>query len=357
MLNAFRVWQLVAKTAFQPAAEARELRRVEAEVLLLGHLDRHRLERVEERGAAERAAAGAVAAVHLGLVAHADLAHLDARAEFGGELADQLAEIDAAVGGEIENQLRAVERLLHARELHAEAALPNFQQRDPVRFLLAMLVLHPRDDVVARGDADHSRRLIAGGRPPGLELRDVAHHRAERGGAVALDDDRVAAPRRRLRLAEDVRVRAADRRQLHGHDRRACRRHSCSTTQSATIFVPALRGGASATSARSTASTARTPRSRGYAAARRSSAGRASGFASSAASAPVASTSTSRSSEAIARRYDDSRSRSAAPPEPTLVSRSFAASIRRAGSRSAAAAASTPPAMAHASQCSPSAAD
>ena len=68
---------------------------IEAEILLLGHLDRDRLERREKRRAAKRPAAGAVAADHLGLVADAHLPHLDARAELGGQLAHQLAEIDA----------------------------------------------------------------------------------------------------------------------------------------------------------------------------------------------------------------------------------------------------------------------
>src|SRR4051812_42047348 len=137
VLHAFRVRQLVAQAALQPAAQPRQLRRVQAQVLLLGHLDRDRLERLQERRAAERPAAGAVAAVHLRFVAHADLPHLDPRAEFGGELAHQFPEIDAAVGGEIENQLRPVERLLDARQLHAEAALADFQQRDPERLLFA----------------------------------------------------------------------------------------------------------------------------------------------------------------------------------------------------------------------------
>src|SRR5262249_6810192 len=112
-----RVRQLVAQAALQPAAESGQLRGIEAQVLLLGHLDRDRLERLQERRAAQRAPAGAVAADHLGFVADADLAHLDPRAEFAGELAHQLAEIDAAVGGEVEHQLRSVERLLHFRQL------------------------------------------------------------------------------------------------------------------------------------------------------------------------------------------------------------------------------------------------
>src|SRR5215218_3262725 len=57
VLDALRIRQLVAETALQPAAQPGELRRVEAQVLLLRHLDRHRLERLQEGRAAERPAA------------------------------------------------------------------------------------------------------------------------------------------------------------------------------------------------------------------------------------------------------------------------------------------------------------
>src|SRR5437868_435404 len=141
VLHAFRVRQLVAQAALQAPAQPRELRRVEAQLLLLHHLDRDRLEGLQERRAAERPAAGAVAAVHLRFVADADLPHLDPRAELRGELAHELPEVDAALRREIEDQLRAVERLLDARELHAEPALADLEERDPVRLLLAVLVL------------------------------------------------------------------------------------------------------------------------------------------------------------------------------------------------------------------------
>ena len=58
----------------------------------------------QEGRAAELAAAGADAADHLGLVAHADLAQLDAGVELGGEIADQLAEVDARLRGEVEER-------------------------------------------------------------------------------------------------------------------------------------------------------------------------------------------------------------------------------------------------------------
>src|SRR5688500_5029191 len=110
--DTFRVRQLVAQAAFEAAAEAGKLGRVQAQVLLLGHLDRHRFERGEKRRAAQWTAAAAVAADHLGRVANADLPHLDPGSELGTELLDQLAEIHPAVGSEVKNDLRAVKRQL-----------------------------------------------------------------------------------------------------------------------------------------------------------------------------------------------------------------------------------------------------
>src|SRR5581483_10524314 len=160
VLDAFGVRQLVAQAALEPSAQTRQLRRVQAQVLLLRHLDRHRLERVQEGRAAQRAAAGAVPADHLRFVADADLAHLDARAEFARELAHQLAEVDARVGGEVEDQLRAVEGVLDARQLHREAALADLHVRDPKRLAFAPLVPLARDDVLARREAHDLRHLL-----------------------------------------------------------------------------------------------------------------------------------------------------------------------------------------------------
>src|SRR5258706_15368345 len=86
--HALRVRQLVAEAALEPAAQAGEPRRIQAQVLLLGHFDRDRLECVQPGGAAQRPAARSVAAEHLGFVARADLAHLDARVVLGSELTD-----------------------------------------------------------------------------------------------------------------------------------------------------------------------------------------------------------------------------------------------------------------------------
>src|SRR5579864_7319819 len=128
VLHAFRVRQLVAETTLEPAAQTRKLRRVQAEILLFGHLDGDRLKRLEERRATEGAAAGAVPADQLGLVPHTDLAHLDSRAKLGRELTDEIAKVHAAFGREIEDQPGVVERLLDPREFHGEASLANLQE-------------------------------------------------------------------------------------------------------------------------------------------------------------------------------------------------------------------------------------
>ena len=80
--------------------------------LLLGHLDGNGLEVLQKAGAAEGLAADAEAADHLALVAHADLAQLDAGVEDAGQILDQFAEVHPAVGGEVEHDLGAVQRVL-----------------------------------------------------------------------------------------------------------------------------------------------------------------------------------------------------------------------------------------------------
>src|SRR5262249_32649584 len=137
VLDALAIRQLVAQTALQPAAHPRQPGRVEAEVLLLRHPDRDRLEGLQPRGAAERPPARPVAAEHLRLVADADLPHLDAAAEVRRQIPDQLAEIDPALGGVIEDEPRAVEHLFHPRQLHRQAALADLHQADALGFLLA----------------------------------------------------------------------------------------------------------------------------------------------------------------------------------------------------------------------------
>jgi hypothetical protein len=91
------------------------------------------------------------------------LPHLDANTEMRREIANQLAKVDASFGGVIENEPGAIEQLFHPRQLHGEAALPNLHQTDALRFLLALLMFEPGDDILARRPA-HDLQLGTFGR-------------------------------------------------------------------------------------------------------------------------------------------------------------------------------------------------
>jgi hypothetical protein len=74
--------------------------------------------------------------------------------EDAGQVLDQLAEIHAAVRGEVEGDLAAVEGVLHADQLHVELVLCDLLLCDLRRFLLLFAVLDQALSVVLRGDAD-----------------------------------------------------------------------------------------------------------------------------------------------------------------------------------------------------------
>src|SRR4029078_11413733 len=118
------------------------------------------------------AAARSVSAYHLRLVAHADLAHLDPRVKLRGQLAHQLTEIDARVRGEVEDEPRPVEDLLHAGQLHSQPALPDLEQRHAVRLTLALLLLQAGGEVLASGQPDDPLAGIGGRTPLFLERTD-----------------------------------------------------------------------------------------------------------------------------------------------------------------------------------------
>ena len=112
---------LVGEAAEQPVADAGDLGRIERQPLLLCHLDGNRGKVLEIGRAAELSAAAAQAADHLGFVANPDLADFHPGAEFLNQILDQLAKIHPGVGGEIEDDLAAVQEPLHLDELHGQA--------------------------------------------------------------------------------------------------------------------------------------------------------------------------------------------------------------------------------------------
>ena len=120
-------------------------------MLPLGHLDRDGLEPLQPRPATEGAPAGAISAQQLGLVARADLTHVDPAVELRRELSHQLSEIDAGLGGERKHELRAVQLLLDLNQLLRQPALLDFHRAHPVGLAFAMLLLQTSRDVLRRG--------------------------------------------------------------------------------------------------------------------------------------------------------------------------------------------------------------
>ena len=115
--------ELVAQAAHETAARAGDLVGVERQVLLLCHADGHGLKAAAKARAAQLLAAVAKASHERGLLAHADLAHVDALAQLAGEVAHELAEVDALVGREVADALLAAEQVLDGDGLHVQATL------------------------------------------------------------------------------------------------------------------------------------------------------------------------------------------------------------------------------------------
>src|SRR6266508_3079825 len=115
--------ELVEQAALEPAAVAEQAAVGQRHVLRLGHLHGDRLELLQMRRAAELPAAGADAVHHTGGVARANLAHLDPRVELVGEVADEVAEVDAVLGVEVHGHpaLGAVQLDVHHLQRHAAA--------------------------------------------------------------------------------------------------------------------------------------------------------------------------------------------------------------------------------------------
>ena len=213
---------LVFEAAHEPPASAGDLGGVQTEVLRLGHLDGDGLEIVEEFLAAERTAAHAESADHLGLVAHADLPELDARAEGGRQILDQLAEVHAALGREEEQDLAAVKRAFRRDELHVELVRENLLLADVKGFFLFFLIfrvdalvvfrrraqnLPQRQDELARAD-----RVV----PGGADAEFVA--------AGRVDDDMVAHRERQPVRVKEVGFRVVAEADVHDRDGRGlCR--------------------------------------------------------------------------------------------------------------------------------------
>src|SRR5208337_3209105 len=117
--------------------------------------------------------------------------HLDAHAQRVGEIADDVAEIDAALGDEIESHLAPVEGVVGAHQLHLDSPVADALDAQPARvrlareiFLLEVEVAVTRnpDDRTQGGEIDRLRRLVR------LDL-----YRADPRSHLALDQHALAA--------------------------------------------------------------------------------------------------------------------------------------------------------------------
>ena len=157
---------------------------VEREVLLLRHLDGDRGELAQPGAAAELATARTDATDQAGLVAGADLPHLDAGVQRLREVAHQRPEVDARLRHEVEHRLAAVEAVVDADELRVEAVPLGERGECAVRALLLRPVVVGAAQVAAVGaaqDAWQPRVLLV--RPADARRAD---HLAQLGSALAL---------------------------------------------------------------------------------------------------------------------------------------------------------------------------
>ena len=151
---------LIAQAAHQPAAAAGDLGGIEREILHLGHFGGDGRKLVQEGAAAVGAAADPDPAEHLGLVAHADLAQLDAVVKNAREILDQLAEVHAPVGGEEEKRLVAVKAAFHVHKLHVQPVVLDLLLADDQRVLFAEAVLLVDPPVLQGGHTHHRAQRL-----------------------------------------------------------------------------------------------------------------------------------------------------------------------------------------------------
>ena len=172
---------LIAEAAQEAPADARNLGRVQEQVLFLRHFDGHWNELAQEPAAAAHHAAAPHRAEHLRLVPDADLAQFDAGVVLAHQILYQFTKVDPGRGGKVKHQLAAIEQDLHIDELHVELAFPDARFTELVRGVRQGIVLFG-DDLILVGhlaqDIAHTiRRKI---------LRKAIHNVHDRSDAEAL---------------------------------------------------------------------------------------------------------------------------------------------------------------------------
>lgn len=145
----------IPQAAHEAAADPRNLGRIEGHALALGHADRHGLEIPEEGRAAQRPAAVADTADHLGFIAKANLAKFNTSTKDRSQIADQFAEVDTAVSRKEEDDFSHIEGIIDIDELHRQLVLGDFRQADTEGFLLPFLIPLNLAQILGRSLADN----------------------------------------------------------------------------------------------------------------------------------------------------------------------------------------------------------
>src|SRR6185369_11010961 len=145
-----------------------------------------RMELLEPGGAAHRSTARSAAVESLGLLAPPDLTQLDAGAEARRQVLDQLAKVDALIGGEEEGVAVAVEGHLDFGQFHQESARVDARAAvlEGLGLLLAVVILLV--EILLFGLADD----LAGYRAGTLELDEegiLEEHRPQTFTEIGLD--------------------------------------------------------------------------------------------------------------------------------------------------------------------------
>ena len=205
---------LILETTEQPAAAARNLRRIEREVLVLGEGEAHRRERGQPGGAAELLAAAPDTAEAGRFVARADLPEIDPGVQRRREVPHQLPEVHPLLGGEIHRELLAVPLPLGVADFHVELPCPDLLQHRPpgvffapaqvVRGAHVLLRGAPQDRLLRNFDFPHSAAAAAAG---ALLRGGFSHGRdpAEVESAIHRHDDRfLEAKRLRVVRPEEI---------------------------------------------------------------------------------------------------------------------------------------------------------
>ena len=141
----------VHQAAFELGALPRQLLRVERQLLHACGVGGNARKVGYPRRAAQLASAGSDAAYAAGLLAGADLLHLDAYAEPVGENLYQFAEVDPLVGYVVEYGLDLVALILHVADLHVEAHVGGYLTRGDHRLVFEGYGLLPALYVVGLG--------------------------------------------------------------------------------------------------------------------------------------------------------------------------------------------------------------